>query len=168
MEKTAALYHNPILYSDYSDPDVIRVGSSYYLVSSSFEFVPGIPILKSQDLVHWTIIGHALRRITLAPQYDMKAGNRYGRGVWAPAIRRHNGLFYIYFPTPDEGIFVTTAKEITGPWSRPVAVIAAPGLEDPCPSWDDDGNAYLVHSIVGAGPLILHRMAYDGMRMVAQ
>jgi beta-xylosidase len=83
-------------------------------------------------------------------------------GVWAPAIRKHKGLFYLYFPTPTEGIFVVTAKSIAGPWSNPVAVIRRAGLEDPCPFWDDDGSAYLVHSKKGAGPLIVHRMAPDG------
>jgi beta-xylosidase len=160
--RSANVYHNPILFSDYSDPDVIRDGDNYYLVASSFHFVPGLPILQSTDLVHWTILAHGLPRITLDPRYDMVGGNRYGRGVWAPAIRKHNGLFYIYFPTPDEGIFVITASNIAGPWSKPTAVIAAPNLEDPCPFWDDDGKAYIVHSRTGAGPLILHRMTSDG------
>jgi len=158
----ADVYRNPILFADYSDPDVIRDGNNYYLVASSFAFVPGIPILQSTDLVHWTIVAHVLPRIEIDPTYDMVGGNRYGRGVWAPAIRKHNGLFFVYFPTPDEGIFVSTAAKIAGPWSKPVAVIAQAGLEDPCPFWDDDGNAYLVHSKKGAGPLILHRMAADG------
>jgi beta-xylosidase len=161
-KQQAETYSNPILFSDYSDPDIIRDGNNYYLVASTFHFVPGLPILQSTDLVHWTILGHALPQIKIDPRYDMAGGNRYGRGVWAPAIRKHNGLFYIYFPTPDEGIFVVTAPTITGPWSEPVAVIAAPNLEDPCPFWDDDGKAYLVHSRTGAGPLILHRMAPDG------
>jgi len=155
-------YRNPVLFADYSDPDVIRDGNNYYLISSTFEFVPALPILQSNDLVHWTIIGHVLPKIEIDPAYDMQGGNRYGRGVWAPALRKHNGLFYVYFPTPDEGIFVSTAAKITGPWSKPVAVIAQAGLEDPCPFWDDDGKAYLVHSKKGAGPLILHRMAPDG------
>jgi beta-xylosidase len=159
-------YRNPVLFADYSDPDVIRDGSNYYLVSSTFAFVPGISILQSNDLVHWTILSHVLPRIEIAPQYDMTDGNRYGRGVWAPAIRKHNGLFYVYFPTPDEGIFVSTAKTIAGPWSKPVAVVAQAGLEDPCPFWDDDGTAYLVHSKKGAGPLILHRMAPDGLSVL--
>jgi beta-xylosidase len=163
LTQAGKTYRNPILFADYSDPDVIRDGNNYYLVSSTFAFVPGIPILQSNDLVHWTILGHVLPRIEIAPQYDMVDGNRYGRGVWAPSIRKHGGLFYVYFPTPDEGIFVSTAKKIAGPWSKPVAVIAQAGLEDPCPFWDDDGNAYLVHSKKGAGPLILHRMAPDGL-----
>jgi beta-xylosidase len=159
-------YRNPILFSDYSDPDVIRDGDRYYLIASSFHFVPGIPILESLDLVHWTILGHALPRLDIDPRYDLKDSNGYGLGVWAPAIRKHNGLFYIYFPTPTEGIFVVTAKDIKGPWSKSVAVIRQAGLEDPCPFWDDDGSAYMVHSKKGAGPLILHRMAADGMSVL--
>lgn len=161
-----ALYHNPILFADYSDPDVIRDGPNYYLIASTFEFVPAIPILQSNDLVHWTILGHVVRRLTMDPRYSMVGGNRYGEGVWAPAIRKHQGYFYVYFPTPTEGIFMSRARKITGPWSAPVAVIAKPGLEDPCPFWDDDGNAYLIHSRKGAGPLILHRMSADGMHVL--
>lgn len=176
-----ATYTNPVIYADYSDPDVIRAGADYYLVASSFHFAPGIPVLKSHDLVHWTIVGHVLPRLTFAPEYDMKGpftltdsgvhagpGLRYGGGVWAPSIRRHGGLFYVYWPTPQEGVFMATAKRPEGPWSAPVKVISGPGLEDPCPFWDDDGHAYLVHSRVGAGPLILHRMSPDGRRVLDQ
>jgi Beta-xylosidase len=159
-------FQNPILFADYSDPDVIRDGASYYLIASTFHFVPGIPILESQDLVHWKIIGHVVKRMEMDPRYDLVGGDRYSGGVWAPAIRKHNGLFYVYFPTPQEGIFVSTAPKITGPWSAPTAVIAQAGLEDPCPFWDDDGNAYLIHSRKGAGPLILHRMSADGMHVL--
>lgn len=155
-------YRNPILFADYSDPDVIRFGDDYYLVASTFHFVPGIPILHSRDLVHWTISGHVVDRLTMSPAYDMEGGSKYGKGIWAPAVRYHNGLFYVYFPTPDEGIFMSSAPKMTGPWSEPIAVISGPGYEDPCPFWDDDGKAYLVHSRVGAGPLILHRMSPDG------
>jgi beta-xylosidase len=164
--QSSALYHNPILFADYSDPDVIRDGTNYYLVASSFEFVPGIPILQAPDLVHWTIIGHVVQRLEMDPRYNLVGGDRYGKGVWAPSIRKHNGLFYVYFPTPTEGIFVSTAAKITGPWSTPEAVIAQAGLEDPCPFWDDNGNAYLVHSQTGAGPLILRRMSPDGKRVL--
>lgn len=172
-------YRNPVLFADYSDPDVIRVGSDYYLVASSFHFSPGIPVLKSQDLVHWSIVGHALATLDFDPKYDLpgpvgftdaaqrvrfdaQMGHRYGAGVWAPAIRFHQGRFYVYFATPTEGVFMVSAQHAEGPWDVPVKVIAQAGLEDPCPFWDDDGNAYLVHSKVGAGPLILHRMSADG------
>jgi beta-xylosidase len=162
----AHTYHNPILFADYSDPDVIRDGSNYYLIASTFHFVPGIPILQSTDLVHWIIVGHVVKRMNMDPRYSMVGGDRYGKGVWAPSIRKHDGLFYVYFPTPTEGIFVSTASRITGPWSEPVAVIAQAGLEDPCPFWDDDGSAYLIHSKTGAGPLILHRMSADGKHLL--
>ena len=155
-------YQNPVLFADYSDPDVIRVGSDYYLVSSSFHFMPGLPILKSPDLVNWTLIGHVYQRLDLDPKYSLIGGNRYAGGSWAPAIRYHQGKFYVYFPTPEEGIFLSTAQAAEGPWTPPVAVLAQKGLEDPCPFWDDDGQAYLVHSVVGAGPLILHKMNPEG------
>ena len=159
-------FHNPILFADYSDPDVIRDGNNYYMVASTFHFFPGIPILQSNDLVHWMILGHVIPRLDLNDKYSLIGGDKYGEGVWAPSIRHHGGRFYVYFPTPKEGIFVSTAAKITGPWSKPVAVIAKPGLEDPCPFWDDDGNAYLIHGRVGAGPLIMHRMAPDGMSVL--
>ncbi|WP_293878338.1 MULTISPECIES: glycoside hydrolase 43 family protein [unclassified Sphingomonas] len=175
----APTYANPILYADYSDPDIIRVGKTYYMVASSFHFSPGIPILTSTDLVHWTILGHVLPRLPFAPGYDMPGphtltdaiskpvgGTRYAGGVWAPSIRFHDGRFYVYFATPDEGIFMATATRADGPWSAPVKVIDQPLLEDPCPFWDEDGTAWLVHSRHGAGPLILHRMSPDGTRVL--
>jgi beta-xylosidase len=165
---SALVYHNPILFADYSDPDVIRDGSHFYLIASTFHFVPGIPILDSVDLVHWTIVGHVVSRLEMDPRYSLIEGNRYGSGIWAPSIRKHNGLFYVYFPTPTEGIFVSTAPAIPGPWNKPRAVIAQAGLEDPCPFWDDDGTAYLIHSRTGAGPLILHRMSPDGLHVLDQ
>ena len=110
--KTRVGYRNPILFSDYSDPDAIRDGDRFYLIASSFHFVPGIPILESPDLVHWTILGHALPRLDIDPRYNLTDSNGYGMGVWAPAIRKHNGLFYIYFPTPTEGIFVVPQNRL--------------------------------------------------------
>ena len=159
-------YKNPILFADYSDPDVIRVGADYYLVASSFEFMPGLPILKSHDLINWTIIGHVFPRLDISPAYSMIGGDRYGKGAWAPAIRYHDKKFYVYFPTPTEGIFMSTASSAEGPWTTPVTVMAQPGLEDPCPFWDDDGTAYLIHSHTGAGPLYLHKMSADGTRVL--
>lgn len=172
----AAEYANPVIYADYSDPDVIRVQDDYYLVASSFHFSPGIPILHSKDLVNWKIIGHVLPRLDFHPAYDMSPSYpltdavskpvgdslRYAGGVWAPSIRFHQGLFYVYWATPNEGIFMSTASDPAGAWSKPVMVVAGPGYEDPCPFWDDDGKAWLVHSRVGAGPGILHAMSPDG------
>ncbi|MGN6121974.1 MAG: glycoside hydrolase family 43 protein [Sphingomonas oligoaromativorans] len=174
------VFHNPVLFADYSDPDVIRAGDAYYLVASSFHFSPGIPVLNYTHIVHWSIVVHLQPRLPFAPAYDMVppftltdatskpvgAGLRYAGGVWAPSIRFHDGLFYVYWPTPDEGIFMATAKHPEGPWSKPVQVLAGPGYEDPCPFWDDDGTAWLVHSRLGAGPLILHRMSPDGTHVL--
>ena len=136
-------YRNPVLYADYSDPDAIRVGNDFYMIASSFTAVPGIPILHSRDLVNWSLVGHALPR--LIPE-DAFAAPQHGGGVWAPSLRYHAGRFWIYFPDPDRGIYVTTAADPKGPWSSPVLVKAGKGLIDPCPFWDDDGRLYLVHA----------------------
>jgi beta-xylosidase len=141
------LYTNPIIHADYSDPDAIRVGDDYYMISSSFNHMPGLPILHSKDLVHWELIGHALLR---QPPYDHYNIAQHGNGVWAPSIRFHNNEFYIYYPDPDYGIYLIKAKNINGPWSQPVLVQEGKGLIDPCPLWDDDGRVYLVHAFAGS------------------
>ncbi|MFT3825385.1 MAG: glycoside hydrolase 43 family protein [Chitinophagaceae bacterium] len=140
-------FRNPVLHADYSDPDAIRVGDDYYLVSSSFEDIPGLPVLHSKDLVNWRIIGHAVKRLPPVEHFSVP---QHGGGVWAPAIRYHNGEFYIYYPDPDFGIFVVKAKNAAGPWSEPVLVEGGKGLIDPCPLWDDDGKVYLVHGYAGS------------------
>ncbi len=140
-------YKNPILNADYSDPDAIRVGDDYYLISSSFNEIPGLPILHSKDLVNWTIIGHALQ---VQPPEEAFSKVQHGNGVWAPSIRYHNNEFFIYYPDPDYGIYLTKAKNILGPWSAPVLVQAGRGLIDPCPLWDDNGKVYLVHALAGS------------------
>lgn len=140
-------YRNPIIHADYSDPDVIRVGDDFYLTASSFEHVPGLPILHSKDLVNWSIIGHALLKQVPADHFSV---TRHGEGVWAPAIRYHGKEFYIYYPDPDFGIYLVKAKNPAGPWSAPILVAPGKGLIDPCPLWDDDGKAYLVHAWAGS------------------
>ncbi len=160
---------NPVLYADYSDPDVVRVGDDFYMVASSFNCTPGLPILHSKDLVNWTLIGHALKNLP-HPRYEKV---QPGCGVWAPAIRFHAGKFWIFYPTPDEGIFLVTAEHPAGPWSEPHCVLAGKGLIDPCPLWDDDGKAYLVHAYAGSRAGIKHRlrvcpMAADGSKLLGE
>ncbi len=133
-------YKNPILYTDYSDPDAIRVGDDYFMTASSFCNTPGLPILHSKDLVNWKVINYAIKNIP----YERYAMPQHGCGVWAPAIRYHDGEFIIFFPMPDEGIFVTKTKNPWGEWSEPHAVFEGKGWIDPCPFWDDDGRAYMV------------------------
>jgi beta-xylosidase len=157
-------YRNPVLHADYSDPDAVRVGADFYLVSSSFTCVPGLPILHSRDLVNWRLINHALP--ALVPR-DHFAVPRHGQGVWAPSIRHHAGKFWIYYPDPDFGLYVITADDPAGKWSEPVLVRAGKGLIDPCPLWDDDGQVYLVHGWAKSragikNRLTLLRLAADG------
>lgn len=159
-------YTNPVLHADYSDPDVVRVGDDYYMTASSFDAVPGLPLLHSRDLVNWKLIGHALLR---QPPFEHFSKVQHGNGVWAPAIRYHNNEFYIYYPDPDFGIYVTRAKDIRGPWSDPVMVEAGKGLIDPCPLWDDNGDAYLVHALAGSraglkSVIIIKKMNTEGTR----
>ena len=135
-------YKNPIIHADYSDPDAIRVGDDYWMTSSSFSHVPGLPILHSRDLVNWELVTYALPK--LIPE-DIFRTPQHGKGVWAPALRHHDGKFYLYYPDPDFGIYLVTATDARGPWSAPVMVKGGRGLIDPCPLWDDDGRAYLIH-----------------------
>jgi beta-xylosidase len=161
-------YRNPVLHADWSDPDVIRVGADFYLVASSFHRVPGLPILHSHDLVNWTLVGHGLTR--LEPQEAFRSP-QHGCGVWAPAIRHHDGLFRIVYPDPDRGLFVITATGPAGPWSRPHLLKAGRGLIDPCPLWAEDGSAYLVHAWAKSragfnNKLTCHRMSGDGTTLL--
>lgn len=133
-------FRNPILYTDYSDPDAIRVGDDYFMTASSFCNSPGLPVLHSKDMVNWKVISYAIERIP-GERYE---NPQHGCGVWAPAIRYKDEWFYIIFPMPDEGIFMTKTKNPWGNWSEPVCIYQAKGWIDPCPFWDDDGNAYMV------------------------
>lgn len=141
-------YQNPVLYADYSDPDACRVGNDFYMTSSSFNCLPGLQILHSNDLVNWRIIGAAIpyRLTPVSTPERPEHGNR----VWAPAIRHHNGEFYIFWGDPDQGVFMTKARDPQGPWTEPVLVKAGQGIIDPCPLWDDDGQVYLVHAYAGS------------------
>lgn len=141
-------YTNPVLYADYSDPDVCAVGEDYYLTASSFNCVPGLPILHSRDLVNWEIIDHALQVQEPRELFDKP---QHGKGVWAPSIRHHNDTLFIYWGDPDQGIFMVKAPVSeqgimkSGKWSEPKCVIAGRGMIDPCPLWDDEGRCYLVN-----------------------
>lgn len=139
-------FRNPVLHMDYSDPDVCRVGEDYFMTASSFNCFPGLPILHSRDLVHWNLVGAALTA------YDpvFRESVQHGNGAWAPAIRYHEGWFYIYCGDPDRGIFMVRTKDPAGRWEDPVWLIREKGFIDPCPFWDEDGNAYLSHACAGS------------------
>lgn len=141
-------YINPILHADYSDPDVCAVGGDFYLTASSFNCIPGLPVLHSKDLVNWQIINHALK----TPQEPVDFFNtpQHGRGVWAPCIRHHKGEFYIYWGDPDFGIYMVKTHNPAATWENPVLVKAGKGMIDPTPLWDDDGKAYLAYAWAGS------------------
>ena len=160
-------YQNPVLNADYSDPDVICVGDDYYLTASSFQCMPGLPVLHSRDLVNWTIIGYALQC-----QFPDQLP-QHGNGVWAPSIRHHNGEFYIYWGDPDRGVMMVKAKNPAGPWEEPVCVIPGKGMIDTCPLWDDDGRCYLVNGWANSragfnSVLTVRELSADGTRPIGQ
>ena len=143
-------------------------GSDYYAFSSTFQGSPGVVILHSRDLVNWAILGHAVSDLTqIGPELNWDRLNRYGTGVWAGAIRYHAGKFWVYFNTPDEGFFMTTATNPAGPWEPLTCLWHTQGWDDPCPFWDDDGQGYLVTSHYADGYKIhLFQMAPDGKSLV--
>ena len=169
-------YQNPVVHADYSDPDVCRVGEDYWMTASSFNCFPGLPVLHSRDLVHWELVGAALTDYPgegwTGPEDDFRTKVRHGMAVWAPAIRFHDGWFYIYVGDPDRGIFMVRTQDPAGPWEPPVWVVREKGFIDPCPFWDEDGKAYLSHGCAGSRAgnksiLFVAPMAPDGTRLLA-
>ncbi len=151
-------YRNPILAGFYPDPSICRVGEDYYLVTSSFAFFPGVPIFHSRDLVHWTQIGHVLDR----PSQIKLDGLGVSRGIFAPAIRYHAGVFYMVTTLVDGGgNFFVTATNPAGPWSDPVWLKEIDGI-DPSFFFDDNGKAYLVNN----GPPPDAKPLYSGHRAI--
>ncbi len=161
-------YKNPILYADYSDPDAVRVGDDYYMVASSFNCIPGLPILHSRDLVNWALIGHALQK---QPPFEVFDKVQHGKGVWAPCIRYHKNEFYIYYPDPDFGIYMVKTSNPAGSWSEPLLVQSGKGLIDPSPLWDDNGKAYLVYAFAGSragikSVILINQMNNEGTKLL--
>ncbi len=133
-------FTNPILAGFYPDPSICKVGEDYYLVNSTFAYFPGIPVFHSKDLVHWKLIGHVLNR----PEQLNLDNAGVSRGLFAPAIRYHNGIFYVTCTLVDKGgNFVVTATNPAGPWSNPVWLRNVNGI-DPSLFFDGDGKAYIV------------------------
>lgn len=160
-------YKNPIIHADYSDPDAIRVGSDYFMVASSFNMSPSLPVLHSTDLIHWKIINHVAAGMP-NKSYEKP---RHGDGVWAPSIRYHDGYFWVFFGAPDESIFMSKTKDPFGEWSPLHLVKKVKGWIDPCPFWEDERRAYLIHAFarsrIGFKSLLqLCRMKSDGTALL--
>lgn len=163
-------YKNPVINADYSDPDAVCVDGTYYMTASSFCNVPGLPILRSYDLVNWEIVNHAVKRLLPVEFYNKP---QHGKGVWAPAMRYHDGTYYIYWGDPDHGVFMVKTTDPLGEWEAPVLVQEGKGIIDTCPLWDDDGKAYLVNgwakSRAGLNALLtVTEMSPDGTRLVGE
>ena len=151
-------FTNPVIFADYPDPDIIRVGEDFYLASSSFTDAPGVPVCHSKDLVNWRIIGHAYERLPAGnPGYNMEDGKvMYRGGSWAPSIRHHRGIFYICFNTPAEGLFMCESPRPEGPYQ--MTWFGGRELYDPGLFFEDDGRAYVIHS---CGDLYLTELTPD-------
>ena len=168
------IYRNPVLPADYSDIDCIRVGADYYAISSTFQFSPGMVVLHSRDLVNWRIIGHVVNDVTqIGPEMNWDRMDRYGNGIWAGAIRYHAGRFWVFFGTPQEGFFMSTAENPAGPWTPLHPVMRAAGWDDGCPFWDDDGQGYFVCTQFSPDPVTgkkynvhLFKLSPDGRDLV--
>ncbi|MBR1688692.1 MAG: glycoside hydrolase 43 family protein [Prevotella sp.] len=165
-------YTNPVINADYSDPDVCvgESGEDYYLTASSFQCIPGLPVLHSKDLVNWEIVSYALRELKPTDVFNQPA---HGKGVWAPSIRYHNGEYYIYWGDPDYGVYMVKTKDPAGEWEKPVCVIAGQGMIDTTPLWDDDGRCYLVNGWANsraqfASVLTVRELSADGTRAIGQ
>ncbi len=158
LAQTEKGFTNPILAGFYPDPSICRVGGDYYLVNSTFSYFPGIPIFHSKDLVNWKLIGHAIHR---PEQMDLE-GLGVSRGIFAPAIRHHNGIFYVTCTLVDRGgNFVVTSKRAEGPYSNPIWLPQINGI-DPSMFFDENGTAYIVYNSVAPD----NQPLYDGHRTI--
>lgn len=164
------MYKNPVLFSDYSDPDAcVTPEGDFLLTASSFNYAPGLPILRSKDLVNWTFANYALPRVE--PDSCFRRP-QYGKGVWAPSIRYHAGMYYIYWGDPDYGIYRVKTKDPYGKWDAPELVEAGKGMIDPTPLWDDNGKVYLVHAYAASrsginSMLVIKELNKEGNKVIS-
>ncbi len=148
-------YSNPLFFEEFEDPDVIRVGEDYYLAGTTMHMNPAVQIMHSKDLVNWELVGYCADALDLGPAYRLEGGNIYGRGIWAPCIRYHKGMFYIFSNINGAGLLVYRSKTITGPWERN----QLPGRHDMSVLFDDDGKVYIISG--GGSPYPIEELAPD-------
>ena len=137
---------NPMLWADVPDPDVIRVGDTFYLVSTTMHLMPGAPIMKSKDLKNWETIGYIFDRLTDSPKYDLQEGTAYGRGQWATSLKYHNGKFYALLAPNEQGAmgdtYIFTADKAEGPWK---ILWRMRHFHDCSLFFDDDNRVYVIY-----------------------
>jgi xylan 1,4-beta-xylosidase len=135
-------YTNPLFHDEFSDPDIIRVGDDFYLTGTTMHAMPGLPVLRSRDLVNWEFLSYASDRLDLGPAFRLEDGkNVYGRGLWAPSLRYHKGTFYIFSNVNGHTTQIFSARDPRGPWQRRAM---KRNLHDLSVLFDDDGKAYAV------------------------
>ena len=143
---------NPMLWADVPDPDIIRVGDTFYLVSTTMHLMPGAPVMKSKDLKNWETVGYIFDRLTDSPKYDLQQGTAYGRGQWATSLKYHNGKFYALLAPNERGAmgdtYIFSAEKAEGPWQ---IVSRMRHFHDCSLFFDDDGRVYVVY---GTGELM--------------
>lgn len=148
-------YSNPLFYEEFEDPDIIRVGSDYYLAGTTMHMNPAVQIMHSKDLVNWELVGYCADKLDLGPDYRLEGGNIYSRGIWAPCLRFHNGMFYVFTNVNGAGLMVYRSKSIHGPWERN----QLPGKHDMSVLFDDDGKIYLISG--GGSPYPIEELSPD-------
>lgn len=135
-------FTNPLFYDEFSDPDLIRVGEDYYMTGTTMHSMPGLPILHSRDLVNWDLLGYALDKLDLGPDYRLEDGAAvYGQGIWAPSFRYHDGVFHIFSNVNGQRTQHLYATNPAGPWTRESMNVS---LHDLSVLFDDDGHAYVI------------------------
>lgn len=148
-------FTNPVIPADFPDPDVIRVGDTYYMVTTTMFIFPGVTVLKSKDLVNWQYCSNAVPRFDYGKSYNLDGGNRYGHGQWATSLKYNNGKFYLLFITLNEGGFICSADKAEGPWQ----IRQLPkGFYDPGLFFDTDGKIYVAH---GYGKIFMTELNKD-------
>ena len=165
-------YSNPLFYEEFEDPDPIRVGSDYYLAGTTMHMNPAVMVLHSRDLVNWELASYCMERLDLGPAFRLEGGNIYGQGIWAPCIRYHDGMFYVFCNVNRVGLQVFRSKSANGPWQRN----QIQGFHDLSVLFDDDGKIYLVsgnrnpytivelnRDLTGVVPGVRHRMDAPGL-----
>jgi beta-xylosidase len=169
-------YCNPVLPGDFSDIDAIRVGSDFYAITSTFQYSPGVAVLHSKDLVNWEILSHVVNDVTqISPEMNWDKMNRYGTGIWAGSIRYYKNKYWVYFGTPDEGFFMSSASKPEGPWEPLHCLMPAKGWDDCCSFMDDDGQLYFIAThfamdTVNGKKYNIHlfKMSSDGKSLLAE
>lgn len=148
-------YSNPLFYEEFEDPDIIRVGEDYYLAGTTMHMNPAVQLMHSKDLVNWELAGYCMERLDLGPTFRLEGGNVYGRGIWAPCIRYHNGTFYVFSNVNGVGLQVFRSSSIQGPWVRH----QLPSRHDLSVLFDDDGKIYIISG--GRSPYPIEELTPD-------